>query len=168
MKKGILFIALMLCSLAVSAQSVFDRFDGQDDVTTVVVTKKMFEMMGSVNSKESAEFIALVKKLDNLKIFTTNSTARSKEFKETALAYMKSKNLEELMRITEEGKNVRIMVKTQGSETRVRELLMLVEGAPKETVIMTLTGDFDLNDVSALTDKMDIPGAKAIKKAGKK
>ena len=159
----------MFCTLAMSAQSVFDKFDGKDDVTTVVVTKKMFQMMGNVNSKESQDFIELVKKLDNLKIFTTTSVARAKELKETANSYMKSKSLEELMRVTENGSNVRIMVKTQGSETRVRELLLLVEGqAKQETVVMTLTGDFDLNDVSALTDKMNLPGGKSLKKAAKK
>lgn len=170
MRKGILIIACLLCTVAMSAQSVFDKFDGKDDVTTVVVTKKMFQMMGNVNSKESQEFIDLVKKLDNLKIFTTNSVARGKELKETAHSYMKSKSLEELMRVTENGNNVRIMVKTQGTETRVRELLMLVEGqaGKQETVVMTLTGDFDLNDVSALTDKMNLPGGKSLKKASKK
>jgi hypothetical protein len=30
------------------AQAVFDKFDGQDDVTSIIVNKKMFELMSKV------------------------------------------------------------------------------------------------------------------------
>jgi hypothetical protein len=33
---------------------------------------------------------------------------------------------------------------------------------------MSLTGTFDLNDISLLTDKMNLPGGKELKKASKK
>jgi hypothetical protein len=45
---------------------------------------------------------------------------------------------------------------------------MFVEGAPKEqTVLLSLTGEFDLNDISVLTDKMNLPGGDDLKKASK-
>ena len=45
---------------------------------------------------------------------------------------------------------------------------MFVEGAPKQqTVLLSLTGDFDLNDISILTDKMNLPGGSELKKASK-
>jgi len=34
-------------------------------------------------------------------------------------------------------------------------------------VLMSLTGDFDLNELSVLTDKMNLPGGDNLKKAGK-
>jgi hypothetical protein len=46
---------------------------------------------------------------------------------------------------------------------------MFVEGGKGEdTVLMSLTGDFDLNEISVLTDKMKIPGGDDLKKATKK
>jgi hypothetical protein len=33
---------------------------------------------------------------------------------------------------------------------------------------MSLTGDFDLDEISALTNKMNLPGGEALKKAAKK
>ena len=36
-----------------------------------------------------------------------------------------------------------------------------------ETVVMTLTGDIDLRQVSKITNQMDIPGGEQLKKAGK-
>jgi len=34
-------------------------------------------------------------------------------------------------------------------------------------VLMSLTGEFDLNDISMLTEKMNLPGGTELKKAGK-
>ena len=36
-----------------------------------------------------------------------------------------------------------------------------------DTVLMSLTGDFDLNEISTLTNKMNIPGGDVLKKASK-
>jgi hypothetical protein len=45
---------------------------------------------------------------------------------------------------------------------------MFIEGSGKEeTVLMSLTGDFDLNELSVLTDKMNLPGGDDLKKASK-
>ncbi len=82
---------------------------------------------------------------------------------------MKTAGLEELMRVNESGKNVRIWVKSGSTDTRVKELLMFIENASKqdETVLMSLTGDFELSEVAVLTDKMKIPGGDDLKKATK-
>jgi hypothetical protein len=47
---------------------------------------------------------------------------------------------------------------------------MFIEGGSKsnETVLMSLTGNFDLNEISILTDKMRIPGGDDLKKATRK
>ncbi len=150
-------------------QAAFDKFDGQDDVTSVIVNKKMFQMMGNVKNKESQQYLNLIKKLDNLKVFTTQSKAMTTEMKATADRHIKSAGLEELMRVNDKGQNVRIMVKSGNTETQVRELLMFIEGQGKgnETVLMSLTGEFDLNDISMLTEKMNLPGGDDLKRAGK-
>jgi hypothetical protein len=45
---------------------------------------------------------------------------------------------------------------------------MFIEGSKSnETVLMSLTGNFDLNEISILTDKMRIPGGDDLKKATK-
>ena len=77
--------------------------------------------------------------------------------------------LEELMRVNDNGKSVKIMVKSGAKDSQVKELLMFVEGGKgDDTVLMSLTGDFDLNEISMLTDKMNIPGGADLKKASKK
>jgi hypothetical protein len=174
MRKLVLVLLFSLLSTAFFGQTAFDKFDGQDDVTSVIVNKKMFEMMGSVKmdnkDKDSQQYLSFIKKLDNLKVFTTTSTRVTSEMKTTADKYMKTAGLEELMRINDGGKNIKIWVKSGSKDSQIKELLMFMEGTSKgnETVLMSLTGDFDLNEISVLTDKMRLPGGDELKKATKK
>ena len=171
MNKIIVTIVLFLVSNTFFAQSAFDKYDGQDDVTSIIVNKKMFQMMGSVkadvNDKETQQYLNLMKKLDNLKVFTTTSTRVLADMKLTVDKYMKTAGLEELMRVNDNGKNLKIWVKSGATNGQVKELLMFSEESNKsnETVLMSLTGDFDLNEISILTDKMNIPGGNDLKKA---
>jgi predicted AAA+ superfamily ATPase len=173
MIRFIITLVLALVSQVLFSQNVFEKFENNDEVTTVIVSKKMFEMMGrvKVDSKDpqTQQFLNLVKKLENLKVYTTSNLKLGAELKLAAEKYLKTANLEELMRINDSGKNVRILIRTGAKDTQVRELFMLIEGSAKdkETVILSLTGDFDLNEISALTDQMNLPGGDELKKASK-
>ncbi|WP_281324189.1 DUF4252 domain-containing protein [Flavobacterium sp. IMCC34518] len=172
MKKLIITLVVVLVSSPFFAQGAFDKFDGQDDVTSIVVNKKMFELMSKVkvdtSDKEAQQYMNLIKKLDNLKVFTTQSVRVEGEMKATADKYIKTAGLEELMRVNDKGRNIKIMVKSGAKDTQIKELLMFIEGGKEEdTVLMSLTGDFDLNEISVLTDKMRIPGGDDLKKATK-
>ena len=172
-KKGILTLIVVLCSNSFFAQTSFDKFDGQDDVTSIIVNQKMFELMSKVkvdtSDKQTQQYMNLIKKLNNLKVFTTQSTRVQGEMKSSVEKYIKTAGLEELMRVNDNGKSVKIMVKSGSTDSKVKELLMFVEGGKgDDTVLMSLTGDFDLNEISMLTDKMNIPGGADLKKASKK
>ena len=155
---------------ALRAQSVFDKFEDQDGIKTVIVNKKMFSLLSKmdVKDKETQQYVNLIKKLDNLKVFVTDSDKKSDEMKATADRYIKNASLEELMRVNEKGKSVKIYVKSGATDTQIKELLMFIQGSGKEdTVLMSLTGDFDLKELSLLTDKMKLPGGDDLKKASK-
>jgi hypothetical protein len=171
-KKFLITVMLVFIASPIFAQAAFDKFDGQDDVTSIIVNKKMFDLMSKVkvdaSDKETQQYLALIKKLDNLKVFTTKSTRVEGEMKVVAEKYIKSAGLEELMRVNENGRNIKILVKSGSTDSQIRELLMFIEGAKNDdTVLMSLTGNFDLNEISILTDKMRIPGGDDLKKATK-
>jgi Domain of unknown function (DUF4252) len=173
-QKSIFIILFSLSPFFVKAQTIFDKYADQDNVTAVVVNKKMFDLMSKVkmdaNDKEAQKYLSLIKKLDNLKVFMTSSSKTAADMKLNVEKYLKTADLEELMRVTENGKNVKIYVKSSGSETQVKELLMFIEGANvkgNDTILMSLTGDFDLNEISTLTNKMNLPGGEVLKKAVK-
>ncbi len=170
--KIVVTLALFLATSSLFAQTPFDKFDGQVEVKSFIVNKKMFDLMSKVkmdaSDKEMQQYLALIKKLDNLRVFTTKSTRLEGEMKLAADKYIKTAGLEELMRVNDNGRNIKILVKSGSGDTQIRELLMFIEGAKNEdTVLMSLTGNFDLNEISVLTDKMRIPGGDDLKKATK-
>ena len=170
MKKLIVSLSFVLFANLFYGQTVFDKFDNQDDVSAFIVNKKMFDLMSKVEvkDKESKLYMELISKLDNLKVFVTQNTKKALDMKNTADKFVKTSGLEELMRITDKGKNVRIYVKSAAGDTQIKELVMLVEGAANnETVLMSLTGNFDLDELAVLTDKMKLPGGEDLKKASK-
>ncbi|AWG27114.1 DUF4252 domain-containing protein [Flavobacterium kingsejongi] len=174
MKKFIITFALFLTPLFFFGQTVFDKYEGQETVTAVSVNKKMFQLMSNVKmdakDKEMAQYVSLLKKLDNLKVYTTTNTKISTDMKATFEKYMKTNALEELMRVSDKGQNIRIYVKSGATENQVKELLMFIDGGgtKENTVLMSLTGNFDLNEISTLTNKMNLPGGEELKKASKK
>jgi hypothetical protein len=75
------------------------------------------------------------------------------------------------MRVTNNNRNVRIYTKPGANENIVKELLMLIEGAnlkDADTIVLSLTGNFSLDEISMLTEKMRLPGGDELKKASKK
>ncbi|MRX38263.1 DUF4252 domain-containing protein [Flavobacterium sp. LC2016-23] len=172
MKNFIITLVFTLVTTIFYGQGAFDKFDGQDDVTSVIVNKKMFDLMSKVKvdatDKETQQYIKLIKKLDYLKVFTTKNPKVEAEMKASAEKYIKTAGLEELMRVNDSGKNIKILVKSGASDTQVKELLMFIDGAKnEESVLLSLTGNFDLNEISVLTDKMQLPGGSDLKKASK-
>ena len=171
--KKYLIIAILLSSNVFFAQNLFAKFDNQDNITGISVNKKMFELMSKVkidsNDKETQQYLALINDLDNLKVYVTTNAKSAAEMKTTSEKFLKSSNLDELMRVTENGRNIKIFVKTGSSETKIKELFMFIEGSGKEnqSVIMSLTGDFSLNQLSSLTNKMNLPGGDILKRASK-
>ena len=167
-------LVIVLFSNTFFAQSAFDKFDGREEVTSIIVNKKMFDLMSKVkvdvSDKESQNYLNLIRKLDNLKVFTTINVRVTAEMKSLTEDYSKTAGLDELMRVNDSGQNIKIFVKSGGTEDQIKELLMFIEGTAKDsqTILMLLTGDFTLNEIPVLTDKMKIPGGNFLKNATKK
>lgn len=172
MKKFIIALLIALLPAASFAQDAFTKFEDVPEVMSVIVNKKMFEMMSKVkldaNDKEGQKYLVLVKKLENLRVFTTSSNKYSGELKTAVTGYLKSHPLDELMRVNEGGQSIKIYIKNGATANQVKELLMFIDGGKQETVLVSLTGSFDLNDLSILTDKLNLPAANQLKQASKK
>lgn len=138
-------------------QNAFDKFEGREDITSVSVNKKTFEMLGEIKSdgkekkdKDLSKYLEMADKIENLKVLTTSSIKATAELKSTFEAYRKSANLEQLMKVNDEGKNIQIYVKNGKASSDVKEFLIFVEGGDKigdETVLVSLVGDIDLNKI---------------------
>lgn len=169
--KIILVTVMVMSGWIVSAQSQFDKFEDIDGVTSVVVTQKAFSLMSKIGSESDDEYMQLIKNIESLKVFATESAEVAIQMESAAKSYLKTANLEELMRVKDGDSNVTIYVKEGKSEDFVKELFMFVKDSDKtskESVIISLTGDIDLNQIAKLTEKMDLPGGEHLEKANKK
>ncbi|MFD1064245.1 DUF4252 domain-containing protein [Winogradskyella litorisediminis] len=187
-KNLILAVAFVLTSAFSFAQGVFDKFEDIEEVTSVVLNPKMFQMLATmgidIEDKETQEYVNMAKSITSFKVFATGDEAISADMNSTVKRYLKSSSLEELMRIKDGDQSVFFYVKEGKDENHVKELLMFISGLGEvtkgqdieingkkrevETVVLSLTGDIDLRQISKLTNQMNLPGGDQLKKAGKK
>ena len=180
MKKIIILIALVVLPTLGFSQSVFDKLEDLDNVSSVVVNQSMFRLLANidveVDDPEAKDFMDIAKSLKNLKVFITEDKGVSADMMKTMNQYLKSAKLEELMRVKDKDANVKFYIKSGKDENHVSELLMFVTGIDKvdvevngrkfETVLLSLTGDIDLRKIGSLTKKMNLP--EELNEAGKK
>ncbi len=182
MKKSILIVVLAVLPLMGFSQSLFDKYEDLDAVTSVVVSKSMFNLLSKIDVEiddpEAKDFMDIAKSVNSLKVFTTEDKSIGAEMKASVAKYLKTADLEELMRIKDKDANVKFYIKSGKDDDHVSELLMFVTGIKNvnvemndssrsfETVLLSLTGDIDLNKINSLTSKMNLP--QELNKAGKK
>ena len=178
MKKYILIVLIAVLPISGFSQSLFDKYEDLDDVTSVVVSKKAFEMLAKmdieVDDPEAQDFMDIATSVSSLKVFTTDNQSIGADMKASVSKYLKSSSLTELMRVKDKDANVKFYIKEGKDSDHVSELLMFVTGIKDveangrnfETVLLSLTGNIDLNKISSLTNKMNLP--QELNKAGKK
>lgn len=175
MKKLTILIAFLVAPILVGAQT-FDKFEDENDVTSVIVTKNMFKLLSKMDlnssDPEAQEYLELVNNLDNIKIYTTDNTSVAKRMDDAVRSYVaSSKGLSELMRVKDDDKNIKFYSKEGKNENFVSELLMHLTGdidGEVRTVIMSITGNIDLKKISKLTKDLNIPGSEELKNIDKK
>lgn len=175
MKTIALLIALCIAPLAMNAQNFWSSFENDDDVSSVVITQKMFKLLAKIDldtdDPDVNEFMNLVENIENIKIFTTDKADIATKMSSSVTSYISSnKALSELMRVKDDGNNVKFYAREGKNDNYVSELLMFVEGmdnGKNQTVVMSMTGNIDLKQISKLTKSLDIPGSEAIKELEK-
>ena len=187
MKKLILIAVIAIMPFSSFAQSMFDRFENNEDVTSVILNGKMFKMLAKmgidVDDPEMQGYIDMANNITGLKVFTTGNDKIAADMTQSVEKYLKGSKLEELMRIKDGNQTVNFYIKEGRDDNHVTELLMFIDGLKEmtegqditingkkreiETVLLSLTGDIDLRQISKLTNQMNMPGGDQLKKADK-
>jgi hypothetical protein len=176
MKNIIAILLVALASQVTFGQSVFDKYEDQRDVNSLVVTKNMFRLMSKIdlssNDPEAKNYLKMVENLENIRILRTENASTAADMKKTVESYLKSSTaLSELMRVNEDGKNIRFYIKEGKNENYVSELFMFLEdptSKDSKAVIMSITGNIDLRQISQLTSDLNVPGSDQLKDIDKK
>ncbi|WP_308991224.1 DUF4252 domain-containing protein [Mariniflexile litorale] len=181
----VLVMVIMLLPLTGMAQDVFEKYSDNTDVTYVSIKPKMFQMIAkmgiNVDEPEAKAYIDMVKSITSFKTIVTDNKTISADISKWVKS--RSNSLEELMEVKDDGVEVKFYVKEGKDSNHVKELLIFVNGINKvmkesvdvngqqrriETVVVSLTGDINLNEISKLTEKMNIPGGNHLEKKKKK
>ncbi|MFC5195707.1 DUF4252 domain-containing protein [Bizionia hallyeonensis] len=182
----IFVLALMMMPFASQAQDIFAKYSENSEVTYVSIKPKMFQMLAKMDintdDPESQEYINMVNSITSFKVISTGDKAISADVSK----WVKSRKggLEELMVVKDDGMNMTFYVKEGRDSDHVSEFLMFVDGIGAvtkdmdinmngkkrefETVVVSLTGDINLNQISKLTQKMNIPGGEHLEKKDKR
>lgn len=180
-----LLMAIMLLPLTSMAQDIFAKYAENPDVTYVSIKPKMFQMLAKMDintdDPEAQEYIKMVNSITSFKVITTDNKSISTDV--TSWVNSRKNSLEELMVVKDDGVNMTFYVKEGRDSDHVSEFLMFVDGLSAitkdaniemngkkrefETVVVSLTGDIDLNQISKLTQKMNIQGGEHLEKKKK-
>ena len=150
-----------------NAQSIFDSLEDMDGVDMVVVTKDAFELLNKfkpkdakVSDNEVMQAFEMINELNEFKMFSTDNLTIAAKMESMVNSAIKKSNLTQLMRIKEDDSRIKIYVKATKNKDYVSEVLMFVKGIDKKTkgmseaMVMSLTGNIDINKMSDFTDKI--------------
>lgn len=163
MKKVILILAVIFSANTTFAQSMFDKLEDIDDVSSVVVNKDAFEILSKFNVKtednEAMEVFKMIQDLKELKVFSTEKSSVANQMENMVKSAVRNSSLTELMRVKDKGSRVKIYVKSTSNKDFVSEVLMFIKdkdgkksNGKMESVIVSLTGNIDINKMSKLAD----------------
>jgi len=174
MKKIIIAVVLLVSSMTMVAQNQFDKFESMKGVSSMVMNQKMFKLLSKVDlnssDPEMQSYIELVNNLENVKMFTTTKENLASQMNSTMASYISSSNLEELLRATDDGKNVKFYYKPGSNDDYVKEFVMFLNGdidGEDRTVFFQVTGNIDLKQISKLAQELNFKGSEALKDVDK-
>lgn len=170
MKKLTLAILAMILPFLANAQS-FEKYESMKEVDAVVVTSKMFKLLTKIDlnadDPETQAYIDLIENLKEMRVLSTTKEDIRKQMALDVASFIKKGGMEELMRVSEDGKTVRFYYKPGKNDDYVSQLFMFMEGEEKNkpmSVILNITGEINLVQVSKLANDFKIPGGKELEK----
>lgn len=169
MKKSIILV--MVCLLSVMGYSQnFEKYDSMKDVDAVVMTSKMFKLLSKVDlsasDPEAQQYLNMIDNLNEIRIYTSGTSSVRSQMASDVNSYLNKSSLDELMRVNEDGNNIKFYSKPGKNDNFVSELFMFMEGEKDGkpiSVIMSITGNLDLTKISQLTSDLKVPGSEELK-----
>ena len=149
MKRTLFGILLCFCTaiFAHAQTDQFDRFSDMDGVSSVYISKAMFDMMPDMKSEE-LNLEGLTGKLENLQVFSSEKSSVIEKMKNTARQVFKPGNgYETLVRIRDNGEHVDIYLKKHSDN--LNEFAVLTQEKNEFTVII-ITGRLSQKDLQGM------------------
>lgn len=149
--KNILLLLFLCCTSICFAQNkLFDKYSEMDNVTSVSISKAMFQMMPNFETN-GLNLMNLKGKIEGLQILTTENN-NIKETMRNDFKNLIGKDHEELMKVKDGKTRATFYVKQKGD--LISELIMLAD-TDKSFNVIRLSGNFTLQDIQEITKEMN-------------
>lgn len=147
-----LLVLFFLCSTLCFAQDkLFEKYADKDNVTSVYISKSMFQMMPDNMRAGGLDLGNLKGKIHNLQILTSENKEVKEQMKADFDAVV-GKDHELLMKVKSDDTRASFFVKQKGE--KISELIMLTDDEG-DYVVMRLTGDFTIQDIRQIAEEME-------------
>lgn len=147
-----LLVLFLLCSTLCFAQDkLFEKYADKDNVTSVYISKSMFQMMPDNMRAGGLDLGNLKGKIHNLQILTSENKEVKEQMKADFDAVV-GKDHELLMKVKSDDTRASFFVKQKGE--KISELLMLTDDE-EDYVVMRLTGDFTIQDIRQIAEEVE-------------
>lgn len=159
MKSKNIFLILFLCctSLCFAQDKLFDKYADMDNVTSVFISKKMFDMMPNIESG-GLNLMNLKGKINNLQLLTTEKRDVQDQMRKEFSGLI-SKSHEELMRVKDNNTKATFYIEQNGE--LINEMIMLAD-TDSNYVVIRLTGKFTLQDIQDVAKSISIHDKKQV------
>jgi len=141
-KHFLIIFCLFFTSAGFAQNKLFEKYADMDDVTSVYISKAMFQMMPKIENV-GVNLMNMKGKIESLQLVTTEKKEKIAQMKKEFSKLVTSQH-QELMRV-KEGKN-RVNFYSNVKGDQIKELIMLIESEDNFTAIM-LIGNFTLKDI---------------------
>tara|TARA_R110002012_G_C11602864_1_gene607489 strand:- start:472 stop:996 length:525 start_codon:yes stop_codon:yes gene_type:complete len=169
MSKLVITLILVGFSFTAFAQKNFEKFEDMQGVTSMVMNQKMFKLLSDMDldskDPEMKSYIEMVNSLQDIKVFTTKNANAAQQLKGEFKSYLTSANLQQLMQVKDEGKNVNFYYKPGKSDNFVSEFVMFLDGvsSKEDTVLIRITGDINLKEIGKIANSINFKGSEQLK-----
>jgi len=150
--KYLLLIVCLLSNSLIFAQTtfktLFDKYENEDDVTIVSISKSMFNLIPGNISKANVDIQNILPKIESLLLITSDkNNVKEKMSLEFKSLIEKNKNYEELMRVRDGKSNILFYSKKEGNS--IREFVMLINDNA-DFVAIQILGNFTLEEIQQI------------------
>ena len=169
MKKCLFIFLFAWINLSVSAQDIITSFldqHGKDDnLEIVTIGKKMIEKISGITS-DNPDLTEVIKGLETIRIVSSKDRDVNKEYYRSAKKLLsKAKGLEEFFSMSEDDKELLVMIKE--SKGNIKELLLLSE-QPDGFNLISICGTISLDDLVKYSEGLNIKELKQLRSVKKR
>ena len=179
MYERILFFFLSICINFAYTQSVFEDYKYDNKVNYISINPTMFKLLGHINIQtddpETKAYLDMIQSISAFKVLTTQDVEITKSIDSAYKKWAQKEGFELILQLNENDNELYFYVVTAVAENIVNRLLMFSRGSaleesisiigkPLESILLLVEGRIDLKQIGKLTEAMDLPGGKQLKK----